>query len=404
MGVFEVNGRETFIVAVAVLFLGKWLTQKVGYLRINNIPEPVTGGVIIALLAFLLHLTLDLDLSWDLSARDLLLVVFFTTIGLSSRLSTLRAGGRWLVIMLVLAVSYLFLQNLLGIALAWLMGYEPIAGMMVGSVSLSGGHGTAIAWAPVMEQEYAVPFALETGLGAATIGLVLGGVIGGPIAGWLIKRHQLSGGEDTELTVGFRHKERERINIDQMLITLLAIAVSMEIGYQIHEFLLAKDFNLPPFVPCLLVAIILTNLVPWLFPKLPWWPTGTRTLALVSDLSLGLFLAMSLMSLQLGALGQVAGPLMVAMSCQLALIVCWCIWVVFPRMGGNYDAAVIAAGYAGFALGATPTAMANMSAVSKQFGAAPRAFIIIPLIGAFFIDVSNAFVIRLLISVFGPGG
>ncbi|MEM1411217.1 MAG: sodium/glutamate symporter [Pseudomonadota bacterium] len=393
----NISNRETFIFAILVLFAGKLLTRRVNYLRRNNIPEPVTGGVLAALVAWLLWAIFDLEFRFQMDTRDLLLVVFFTTIGLSSRLETLRRGGRYLAIMLALAVGYLFIQNFVGIGVAVAMGYPSQAGVMVGSIALSGGHGTAIAWAPVLRDQADLQLALEVGLSTATFGLILGGLIGGPIAGWLIRRHDLRGEGVDGITVGFRHGEHERIEVDHMLITLLAIAVSMELGYQLHELMAVRGFNMPAFVPCLVVAIALTNTVPKLFPSLPWWPTDTRTLALVSDISLSLFLAMSLMSLKLWTMASVAGPLALVLICQLLAVLTFCVFVVYRFMGRDYEAAVIAAGYSGFAMGATPTAMANMTAVSKQYGAAPRAFLIIPLIGAFFIDVSNAFVIRTLL-------
>lgn len=392
----DISNRETFILAVIVLFAGKFLTAKIGYLRRNNIPEPVTGGVLAALIAWLIWSVFGLEFRFQMDTRDLLLVVFFTTIGLSSRLETLRRGGRYLLIMLVLTIFYLFVQNLVGIGAVTAMGYPGEAGLVVGSVSLAGGHGTAIAWSPVFRDQAGLQLALEVGLATATFGLILGGLVGGPIAGWLIRRHGLRGDQE-DITVGFRHGEEERIEVDHMLITLLAIGVSMELGYQAHELLEARGVNMPVFVPCLLVAIALTNTVPKLFPSIPWWPTETRTLALVSDISLSLFLAMSLMSLKLWDMAPVAGPLAVVLLCQLTAVILWAVFVVFRLMGRDYEAAVIAAGYAGFAMGATPTAMANMTAVSKQYGAAPRAFLIIPLIGAFFIDVSNAFVIQALL-------
>jgi len=329
-----------------------------------------------------------------------LLVVFFTTIGLSSRLDVLRKGGRMLMLLLVMAVGYLLLQNLAGMALASLVGRPPALGLLAGSVSLSGGHGTAIAWAPTFAQSYNMPFAMEVGLACATFGLIFGGLAGGPIARFLMWRHKLSPAEEGDLTIGFRYKEHEIIDVDGILRVLLVVAIAIGIGVEMNDLLEMGGLMLPDFVACLFAGIILTNTVPRILPKYQW-PTGSRSLALVSDLSLGLFLSMSLMSLQLWMLAELAGPMLILLLLQVIMIAAYSIFVVFRVLGANYEAAVMCAGYSGLALGATPTAIANMTAVTKSMGPAPRAFVVVPLVGAFFIDLANALVINLLLQWFG---
>ena len=396
----ELEPRTTLIVAILVLFLGRFLNDRVKFFREYNIPEPVTGGLLASILVGLLYWTSGLEISFDMGNRDMLLVVFFTTIGLSSRLDVLRKGGRLLVVLLALAVGYLIVQNLVGIGIASLVGRPPALGLLAGSVSLSGGHGTAIAWAPTFAAQYDLPFAMEVGLACATFGLIFGGLAGGPIARFLVWKHKLSAGTEGDLTIGFRYKEHEIIDVDGILRVLLVIAVAIGLGIQLNNLLEMGGLMLPDFVACLFAGIILTNTVPRVLPKYQW-PTGSRSLALVSDLSLGLFLSMSLMSLQLWMLADLAGPMLILLLMQVVLIVSYSIFVVFRVLGANYEAAVMCAGYSGLALGATPTAIANMTAVTKSMGPAPRAFVVVPLVGAFFIDLANAMVINLLLHWFG---
>jgi len=393
----ELTARQTIIVAILVLFIGKYLNKKIGPLQNYNIPEPVTGGVLASLIFAIIYFAFDFSFQFVLESRDNLLIVFFTTIGLSSRFSTLMQGGKSLVILLVLAVAYLFLQNITGLSVATITGMEQSVGILGSSVSLSGGHGTAIAWAPVFSKNYGISNALEIGIACATFGLVLGGVIGGPIAQFLIQRHKLEPTSTEHITVGTPIDEvKETIDLDMMLSVILIISIAVGIGINLNLLLVNLGVQLPMFVSCLFAGILLTNTVPFVFKKIHW-PTGTSSLALVSDLSLSLFLAMSLMSLQLWTLIDLAGPILLLLLAQLVLITFFVIVILFRVLGRNYDAAVMSAGYAGLAMGATPTAIANMTAVTRKFGASPKAFIVVPLVGAFFIDIANAFIIQFML-------
>ena len=396
----ELEPRTTLIVAILVLFLGRYLNLRVRFFRDYNIPEPVTGGLLASLLVGLVYWTTNLEVNFHMGNRDMLLVVFFTTIGLSSRLDVLRKGGRVLAMLLVMAVAYLMIQNLIGIGVAGLAGGPSSLGLLAGSVSLSGGHGTAIAWAPTFAESHGLPFAMEIGLACATFGLIFGGLIGGPVAHFLVWKYKLAPAEEGELTVGFRYKEHEIIDVDGILQVLLVVAIAIGLGVQLNNLLEMLGLMLPDFVACLFAGILLTNTVPRVMPRYRW-PTGSRSLALVSDLSLGLFLSMSLMSLQLWMLADLAGPMLLLLLVQVILIVSYTVFIVFRVLGSNYEAAVMCSGYAGLALGATPTAIANMTAVTKSLGPAPRAFVVVPLVGAFFIDLANALVINLLLHWFG---
>ena len=397
----ELDPRQTVILAILVLFLGRYLNRKVRFLREYNIPEPVSGGILASLISAAIYFGAGTELVFDLGNRDMLLIVFFTTIGLSSRIETLLQGGVSLLILLVLAVGYLFLQNLTGLAAVSLTELPTAVGVIGGSVSLSGGHGTAIAWAPTFVQDYGVGNALEIGIACATFGLILGGLAGGPLAKFLIVRYDLKSTDEEAPSVGLPYDdEHGRIDLDNVLSALLVISIAIGLGLQLNYLLSLTGLQLPAFVTSLFAGIVLTNTVPLLFPRLRW-PTGTPTLALFSDLSLSLFLAMSLMGLQLWTLLGLGGPLLLLLAAQVIVVVAFVVFVIFNAMGRTYDAAVISAGYVGLALGATPTAIANMTAVTKSFGASARAFIVVPLVGAFFIDIANALIIQKLLSWIG---
>lgn len=346
MNIIQLDVRQTIIIAILVLYIGKYLTQKIAFLQNFNIPDAVSGGVLASLFFGILHSILNTQVEFSLNIRDALLIIFFTTIGLSSRLKTLLQGGKPLLILLGAAVSFLFLQNLTGVAVASILGLDQRVGLISGSISLSGGHGTAIAWAPIFQDTYGVENALEIGIASATFGLVLGGLIGGPVAQWLIVKNKLKTNDsDENLTIGIKREQKNlKIDYNTMLCSLFVLGVTIGLGLQINYLITSMGLRLPDFVTCLLAGIILTNTIPLIFKRFPW-PTDTPSLALISDVSLGLFLAMSLMSLQLWTLAGIGGSIAIVLFAQFILSVVYTSFIVFPLMGKNYNAAVIASGY-----------------------------------------------------------
>jgi glutamate:Na+ symporter, ESS family len=393
MTAIHLPGLLTFTIAILVFFAGAGLNRLIEPLRRWNIPEPVTGGLLAALATLLAYVVLGVDISFTLDARDMLLLYFFTGIGLNARLSDLISGGRPLLVLLALTLVYLVIQNLIAAGSVAALDLPKGITVFVGSASLIGGHGTTIAWAPIIAQRFGFPNALEVGVATATLGLVVASLIGGPIAGFLITRHRLSGPSAPDPVVGLPDEVDDKPVNDlshiSLLRTLLILNVVILIGYELDEAVDATGVKLPLFVTCLLVGIVATNTVPRFFPGIEW-PTRTRALALVSDLSLNVFLAMSLMSMQLWTLDGLGPALVAVLATQTIAAVAYIVFVVFPAMGGNYQAAVISAGFTGVSLGATPTAIANMTAVTKSHGACAQAFIILPLVSAFFIDIANA--------------
>lgn len=309
-------------------------------------------------------------------------------------------GGRPLAILVGVTVVFMFLQNFTGVGVASLMGLDRLVGVIGGSVSLLGGHGTSIAWAPVFAENHGISNAGEIGIACATVGLVLASLMGGPIARLLITRNKLEPRAVEQPDIGVTHGTRtEGIDYFGLLRTLFWLNVSLAIGGILQEVLADAGINLPLFVCSLFGAIILTNILPRV-AKLEW-PAGSRSLALVSDISLGVFLAMSLMSLQLWTIASLAGPILAMLGAQFALAFAFALFVIFPVMGRDYEAAVISAGFGGISLGATPTAMANMTAVAQKYGQAHKAFIIVPLVSGFFVDIANALVIQRFLHWFG---
>jgi ESS family glutamate:Na+ symporter len=333
-----------------------------------------------------------------------LLVYFFTTIGINASLADLLKGGKPLAILLALTIGYMVVQNLTGITVAASFGLDGAVGLLGGTVSLIGGHGTAIAWAPRISEGYGVQNAMEIAIASATFGLILASLMGGPIAKFLITRHKLAPEKAEAMDVGVSDKPSEhRITAFEFLDAMLAIHVCIILGFLLNEGIEQLGLQLPLFVTCLFAGILVTNLVPRSYPRLSGtkWPFRKPAIALLAELSLGAFLAMSLMSMQLYTLVDLAGPIFTILGAQFLIAVAVNIFLVFPAMGKNYDAAVVCAGFGGISLGSTPTAMANMAAVTNRYGASHLAFIVVPLVCAFFIDLVNALMIPFFLTTFG---
>lgn len=398
----EIPAFMAVTIGIIVYFIGAFLTRSVDFLKDFNIPEPVSGGIAVALATWAYFALTGEQVIFDLAVRDYLLVVFFATIGLNARVADLFRGGRLLVVLLCLTITFMVLQNLVGLAGVLIFDLPKPLSVLLGSASLIGGHGTAIAWGGPIEEITGFAAASEVGIASATLGLVLAALIGGPIAKHLIDKHHLHGREGARPMVGLEYEEEgetpDAVNHISLMRATLAAHVAILIGYIVKGIVDEMGLTLPLFVPCLLVGIIMSNTVPYLIPKITW-PARTRAMATISDYCLSVFLAMSLMSMQLWTLTELGGPLLTVLGMQVTMTVLFVLLIVFRSIGRDYRAAVLSAGFAGFALGATPTAIANMSSVTKRYGPAPLAFIILPLVSAFFIDLANAFLIRFFVGL-----
>ena len=407
-GVLRIDSFLAVTIGILVLFVGKRINTGVRTLRELSIPEPVTGGLLFSVIFGLVYAVSGTAVEFELRARDVLLVYFFTTIGINARARDLLAGGRPFVLLLLITIGFMFAQNLTGISVAALFDLPAAVGVVGGSVSLIGGHGTTIAWAPTIAEQYDIANAMEIGIASATFGLILASLMGGPIARFLITRHRLTptqpGAQDDVQEVGLSEDQRAAgIGHLDFLGAVLAIHVAIILGYALNDIIAELGLQLPLFVTCLFGGILLTNLVPGRVYRALGvnWPTRTPAVALIADIALGTFLAMSLMSMQLWTLIDLAAPIFTILAAQFLLAVLVTIFVLYPLLGRDYDAAVVAAGFGGVTLGSTPTAMANMAAVTQRYGASHRAFIIVPLVSAFFIDIANALIIPFFLQSFG---
>ncbi|WP_349974793.1 sodium/glutamate symporter [Pseudomonas sp. WHRI 8519] len=387
----------TLAAASLVLLLGRVLVKRVGFLRTYNIPEPVAGGLLVALLLLGLR-AMDIQVQFDTSLQTPLMLAFFSTIGLSADIASLKKGGRIVGVFLMAVTGLLVVQNALGIGLAKALGLDPLMGLLSGSISLSGGHGTGAAWGATFSEKYGLVSATELALAAATFGLVLGGLIGGPVARLLISRVQTPELEQEipRAPKGFEQPNQERlITPFSMIETLALIAVSLMAGTLLNKQLHETAFELPTFVCVLFVGVMLRNGL----SAFGRYQVFEREVSVLGNVSLSLFLAIALMSLKLWDLAALALPFFALLAAQTLLMALFAISVTFRIMGSNYDAAVLAAGHCGFGLGATPTAIANMQAVTQRFGPSQIAFLVVPMVGAFFIDIINVVVIKLYLAL-----
>lgn len=391
----------SFTLAILLLFIGKGLSNRITWLQKYSIPEPVIGGLVCTIIVCLAYYLLDLRISFTLGVRDMLLLYFFAAIGLNTNIQTLKQGGKALVILVVVASTFMVLQNLLGMGIAQYFGMDARIGLMAGSISLTGGVGTTMAWATHFVKTLGLEHAVEVGIASNMIGMISACIIGGPIASFLIGRHRIQSSADPELDIGMRYQDEpyKRLNYYGVLMAIFWLNISLLMGSGIINLISLTGLNLPAFVGCLLAGIIIRSATAFVVPKggRIWrWHSMQPGIALISDLSLGLFLTMALMGLQLWVLQPMITFITVAMILQILLVIVFTILVVFKVMGRDYEAAVICSGFGGIALGSTATAIANMSAVTRAYGNAPRAFIVVPLVCGFFIDLINAFIIGLL--------
>lgn len=398
---FHLDTLSTLVAATLVLLLGRKMVQGIPVLKKYTIPEPVAGGLLVALALLVLNRSLGWSVEFDMSLRDPLMLAFFATIGLNANLASLRAGGKVLGVFLIVVVGFLVLQNAIGIGMASLLGMDPLMGLLAGSITLSGGHGTGAAWGKVFSERYGFESATEVAMACATFGLVLGGLIGGPVARYLVKRSAGPQGapEDSLAPSAFEKPNVER-NITSLVMveTIALIAICLTAGRIVAQLLQGTAFELPTFVCVLFIGVILSNLLAFI----GFYRVFERAVSVLGNVCLSLFLAMALMSLRLWELASLALPMLVILVVQAVFMALYAIFVTWRVMGKNYDAAVLAAGHCGFGLGATPTAIANMQAITDRFGPSHMAFLVVPMVGAFFLDITNALVIKmwLLLPIF----
>jgi ESS family glutamate:Na+ symporter len=389
---------QTLTLSAVLYFIGLELRKRIGWLDRLNIPAAVVGGLIFALLV-LAGRDRFLSVQLDTAAQPLLSVAFFCTIGMGASLALLRAGGLQVVVFLIFATLFCFVQNFLGMAIAEGFGQNPLLGVMAGSVTLVGGPATGLAFAPLLEEAGLVG-AGTLALTSATFGIVCGGLTGTPIGTWLIRRFNLtpsappgsgSGEEPAKPVTLVVDPDRED---SPLIMNMIVLAVAMGIGSILSRWFTDLGLTLPAYIGAMIVASVLRNID----DATGWLRIDPAAMDFVGGFALNIFLVVALMDLKLWQLAGQALPLFIILVAQVVVIALFALTVSFRLMGRDYDSAVMASGFIGFALGTTANAVVNMRALVTKYGPAPRAFLVVPLVGAFFIDFANAIIITFFVN------
>lgn len=386
---------QTIAVAVVVLILGAFLKRKISFLEKFCIPAPVIGGLIFAIFTLICYSTGILEIDFDDTLKEVCMVFFFTSVGFQANLKVLKSGGKPLVIFLVLVIVLIITQNFTAIGLANLLGLDSLTGMTTGSIPMVGGHGTAGAFGPVLE-DFGISGATTVCTAAATFGLVAGSLMGGPIGNRLIKKHNLLEtikNDDDTLLVEEEEKHERHFSMYAPAVFQLIIAVG--IGTIFSKLLSLTGMTFPIYIGAMIAAAIMRNIGEY---------TGKITIHMgeINDLGgicLSLFLGIAMITLKLWQLADLALPLVILLAGQVALMFLFSYIVVFNVMGRNYDAAVLVAGTCGFGMGATPNAMANMQAICEKYEPSVKAYLIIPIVGSLFADFLNSLTITFFINL-----
>lgn len=411
-----VNAYYTLIAAAIVLLIGRVIVKKVNFFQNFNIPEPVVGGLLAASLLTTIYFAFNgMSFTFEKSLQDSFMLMFFTSIGLSADFKRLKEGGLPLVIFLVIVSVFILIQNMVGMGMAYALGQNPLMGLITGSITLTGGHGTGAAWGKTLFEDYGVQGAVEMAMISATFGLVAGGIIGGPVARRLINKMGKQPISQSEIQANqqndgkgndtFENFKKERLITAESAIETMALfaaclafsaLASGWVNGLIESGVIPKYLKLPQFVYALGFGVILRNILTHVFK----FDMFDRAIDVFGNASLSLFLAIALMSIKLWDLAGLAGPMMIILTVQVVVMILYSYLITARFMGNNYDGAVFAAGHCGFGLGATPTAVANMQSVTQTFGYSHKAFLIVPMVGAFFIDLVNASILGAIVGFF----
>ena len=399
-------------IGALALIVGMVLTRKVGFLQKFCIPSPVSGGIIFSLFTLILYGWFDVEVSFDNTLSDVFMLAFFTSVGFQSDLKVIKQGGKLLVIMLTLLVVMIAMQNLMPMVITRLMGVDALIGMAAGSISMTGGHGTAGGFASVLE-DLGLHGAGTIGMAAATFGLVAGSMIGGPLAERIIRTKltneqmqpqdeeidpAMAGIESDEASPAGREKRvsTNEQEFQQYAKATYSILLVMGGGTLLSWLLTKTGVTFPTYFGALILAAIVRNVIGFVnSEKL----LDMDRIISVGNISLSLFLGMAMISLKLWELHSLAMPLIFILASQVLMMALFALFVAFPLLGRDYDAAVLCAGMCGFGLGATPNAMANMSAVCYKYRYTVKPFLIVPVIGAMFADLINTGMITLFLNL-----
>ncbi|WP_177343667.1 sodium/glutamate symporter [Anaerococcus urinomassiliensis] len=406
-GIFTIstNMMQTTAIAIIMLYVGKFLRRKVNFFDRFCIPAPVIGGFLFAIIHLILKSTGAATFEMDTTLKDPFMMVFFTSIGIGANLETLKKGGKGFVIFLAVSVVLVFFQNILGMGLAKLIGQNSLLGLVTGSITMVGGHGTAGAWGPELEK-MGLPAGEVIALAAATFGVIMGSLIGGPIGSARIRKHNLKPNPDLLIEkdeeVGNVVVEKHApLTVDDFLKVFALIFISVGLGAILKKFLydnvtlLGSPLNLPEYVASMIFAAIYVNTI----GKRDGWEINQRANDICGSMGLNIFLSIALITLDLTQLKAVAGPMLIILFAQTIFMALFAYFVTFKVMGSDYDAAVLSGGICGFGMGATYNALANMDALTENYGPAPKAYFILPMVGAFAIDIINVLIITMFAQI-----
>ena len=391
----QLDMYQTLAAAVLVLLLGSYLRKKINILEKFCIPAPVIGGLLFAIFTCVCYTTGIIEFSFDATLREVCMVFFFTSVGFQANLKVLKSGGKSLLVFLALVITLIFSQNLLAIGLSKVLGLNPLIGMCTGSIPMVGGHGTAGAFGPVLE-DFNIKGATTICTAAATFGLITGSLVGGPIGKRLIEKRNLMcnvPSEDDSLLVEDEEIHQRHTNMYATAVFQLILAIGL--GTIFSYFLTKTGLTFPIYIGAMLAAALMRNIT-------EYSSKGTIHMGEINDLggiSLSLFLGMAMITLKLWELATLALPLVILLAAQTLLICVFTYFAIFNVMGRDYDAAVLSAGTCGFGMGATPNAMANMQAICDLYVPSVKAYLIIPLIGSLFADFINSLVITFFINI-----
>ena len=398
---YQLDELTTLLVGIAALFVGKAIRHAVPLLGRIDMPNAVVGALLVSVLVLAGQLALGIDVAFGARTRDALLLIFFTTIGLSAKLSALLSGGKPLLILCGVTVVALMAQNLSGAAFAATWGAHPAYGVLAGSLSFVGGPGTAMAWAKELEAQ-GLAGAQIVGVGAATLAVVSGALVAGPITGWIIRRHGLAPAPPTEVQAepvvaptdaapaGAAPERKEGGDqLESLLASVFVIALAVYVGEYLNDLARGAGLLLPGFLSAMIAGVVITNLADALRLKLAFAPIERG-----GALALQLFLVIALMATPLIAVAAIILPLVINVVVQVGVTVAIAYFVLFRLLGRDYEAAVASGGFLGFGLSSMPVAIATMDEVTRRYGPAPKAFLLITLAGSFFVDLANSFVAK----------
>lgn len=409
---FSFNLMQTVGFAIMVYYIGKYLRSKINFFQKFCVPAPVIGGFLFAIIRFLLQIGGIATFEFDQALQNPFMMVFFTAIGVGADLDTLKKGGKGFLIFWLISAILVLGQDTVGLVLAKVLGQNPLLGLICGSVTMVGGHGSAGAWGSTFAQ-LGLDNAKTFGLAAATFGVIMGSLIGGPVGSTLINRKNLSGNKSKssnyddvlenleENNAGDGYERVIPLQAGDFIKVLGLIFVSIGFGSILQEFIrthvsiMGKELNLPAYVTSMIIAGIFVNTI----GKEGRLMVNQRANSICGDVGLNVFLVMALIDINLIDLKEVAGPMLVILFAQTIFMIFFAYVITFWAMGKNYDAAVLAGGMCGFGMGATYNALANMDSITERFGPSPKAYFILPMVGAFAIDITNSVFITIFLNI-----